>query len=158
MLWWRVQPHVLRGSEILSSASEPDTTSPSSPTVAAAASEAAAFGLESHLQDFLTENWEQVPMGAEWDLLENNDGDIIGAYYNTHEVGEIDLLARHKTGRRWLVIELKRRQTSDATVGQLLRYRSWVREHLAQPGDIVEGMIICQDADSNLKYARWVCP
>lgn len=153
MLWWRVQPHVPGGSEIVPLAAEPDTTLPSSPTVAAPASEAAAFALESHLQEFLMENWEQMPMGAEWDLLENNEGDIIGAYYNTDEVGEIDLLAKHKTGTRWLVIELKRRQTSDTTVGQLLRYRSWVREHLAGPGDSVEGMIICPDRDLNLRYA-----
>src|SRR5262249_35976603 len=32
---------------------------------------------------------------------------------------------------RWLVIELKREQSTGQTVGQLLRYVGWVRRHLA---------------------------
>jgi hypothetical protein len=144
ILWTRVQPQV-----------PPDDDEPSAAVNPTPASDiySAAFALESHLQEFLVENWAQTALGGEWDLLENKDGDLIGSYYNTHAVGEIDLLARHKTEQRWLVVELKRNQTSDATVGQLLRYRSWVREHLAAPGYIVEGIIICPDADVKLKYA-----
>ena len=81
------------------------------------------------------------------------DGEVIGSKYNTPDVGEIGLLARHKKDNRWLVIELKRNQTSDTTVGQLLRYMGWVRRHLAKDGEKVEGCIVCGDVDLKLQYA-----
>lgn len=153
MLWWRIQPHLPVGAraehpapgadQIQDSAADeilmPDTTTEPSASV---------FALESHLQEFLVENWAQTDFGLDWELLEK-DGDIVGSYYDTHEVGQIDLLARHKTGKRWLVIELKRNQTSDATVGQLLRYRSWVRENLAHEGDPVRGSLFARLRTSN---------
>ncbi|RIK62648.1 MAG: hypothetical protein DCC65_17215 [Planctomycetota bacterium] len=110
------------------------------------------FALEGHLHEFLEANWESTELGREWDLLEE-DGEIVGSHYRTEEVGVIDLLARHKKDSRWLVIELKRNQTSDATVGQILRYMAWVREKRAKPGEKVEGLIICRDADLKLRYA-----
>ncbi|MEW4570101.1 endonuclease NucS domain-containing protein [Tautonia sp. JC769] len=112
----------------------------------------AVFGLERHLQDFLRDNWSQTELGRDWDLYEE-DGDIVGAYYETGEVGQIDLLARHKSQDRWLVIELKRNKTSDSTVGQLLRYRNWVRRKLASREAVVEGLIIALDVDRRLQYA-----
>jgi len=156
MLWWRVQPHVPSGSGIPEPShdypvTDLNTAGTLTPSEDSAPSDA-AFALEAHLQEFLVENWIQTDLGTEWDLLEE-DGEVVGSYYETHEVGQIDLLARHKEGNRWLVVELKRGQTSDTTVGQLLRYRSWVRENIANPGDIVEGIIICSDADLKLKYA-----
>jgi len=42
-----------------------------------------------------------------------------------------------RTVPRWLVVEHKRNQTSDQTVGQLLRYIGWVKRHLAEDGDVV---------------------
>ena len=63
------------------------------------------------------------------------------------------MLAKHKTKPRWLVVELKRNQTSEQTVGQLLRYIGWVKRHLAEAGDEVHGMIICREADDALRYA-----
>jgi len=156
MLWWRVRLHVPSGSGAPArSAESVGTDLTASETVTpmdASAPSDAAFALEAHLQEFLVENWAQTDLGIDWDLLEE-DGEIVGSYYETHEVGQIDLLARHKKGNRWLVVELKRGQSSDATVGQLLRYRSWVRENIANPGDVVEGIIICSDADLKLKYA-----
>ena len=110
------------------------------------------FGLEQHLHDFLYDNWEQTELGREWELLEE-DGEVIGYKYNTGDVGEIDLLAKHRTESRWLVIELKRRRTSDQALGQALRYRGWVKRHLAQKGETVEAMVICHVADPKLLYA-----
>ena len=68
-------------------------------------------------------------------------------------MGRIDLLAKHLEEPRWLVIELKRHQTSDQTVGQLLRYMGWVGQNLAGPDDRVHGLIICHEADDALRYA-----
>jgi len=77
----------------------------------------------------------------------------LGYEYNTNEIGKIDLLAKHKTQPRWLVIELKREQTSDDTVGQVLRYMGWVQEHRAAEGDSVDGLIIAREPDARIRYA-----
>ena len=46
-------------------------------------------------------HWEQTELGRDWVLLEE-EGELVGYKYNTREVGEIDLLARHRTDSRWL--------------------------------------------------------
>ena len=69
------------------------------------------------------------------------------------EVGLIDLLARHQSQKRWIVIELKRNQTSDATVGQVLRYMGWVRKNLASVDETVEGLIVCRQNNKKLQHA-----
>jgi hypothetical protein len=111
-----------------------------------------SFGLEKHLQDFLVDNWDSTDLGKDWQLFKE-DEEIVGSAYKTGEVGEIDLLAKHKTKQKWLVIELKRGQTSDATVGQVLRYMGWVSKELAASGDTVEGLIISRIPDKRLSYA-----
>ncbi len=58
----------------------------------------------------------------------------------------------------FVVIELKRGQTSDATVGQLLRYMSYVKRHLARPEQGVQGVIVAKDVDEALRYAIEAMP
>ena len=36
---------------------------------------------------------------------------------------------RYKNNKNYVVIELKKNQTSDDTVGQLARYMGWIKEH-----------------------------
>lgn len=110
------------------------------------------FGLEKHLHDFLFDNWGCTTLGKEWNLYAE-DGDPQSAYEFPTGVGEIDLLARHKNGHRWLVIELKRGQTNDDTVGQVLRYIAWIRKNLASSKDKVEGLIIARSVGDSLRYA-----
>lgn len=86
------------------------------------------FGLEKHLEDFLLRNWESTGLGEKFDLIEK-EGEIISPQYRT-DVGNIDLLVRDKETKQLVVIELKKGQTSDDTVGQLARYMGWVKEHL----------------------------
>ena len=154
MLWWRVaNSHVPKGSGPhggvgLSTDSDETTSALDEPEK----SGGIAFGLERHLQDFLVDNWDGTDLGQDWQLFEE-DGDVVGAYYNTGEVGEIDILARHRQEAAWLIIELKKDQTSDSTVGQILRYMAWVRRKLAADGDAVRGLIICHDVDQKLQYA-----
>lgn len=148
MLWWRVaNSHVPNGSDSGTGSDETTTTLDETEMP-----EGAIFGLERHLQDFLVDNWDSTDLGNEWQLLEE-DGDVVGVYYNTREVGEIDLLAKHRKKNTWLVIELKRNQTSDSTVGQILRYMAWVRRKLASDGDTVKGLIVCRNIDRKLLYA-----
>ncbi len=115
------------------------------------------FGLERHLHEFLRDNWKLVELGKEWALY-SRPGDEEAGYEFPCDVGRIDLLAKHKTKSHWLVVELKRNQTSDQTVGQLLRYIGWVKRHLAEGDDEVHGLIICHEADDSLHYAISAVP
>lgn len=115
------------------------------------------FGLERHLHDFLRDNWQHIELGKEW-TLHKEPGDEEAGYEYPCDVGRIDLLFKHKTEPRWLVVELKRNQTSDQTVGQLLRYIGWVKQHLAIEGEGVLGLIICREADKMLHYALSAVP
>lgn len=107
------------------------------------------FGLERHLHEFLRDNWQYIDLGKEWELY-GEPGDEEAGYEYPCDVGRIDLLFKHKAGPQWLVVELKRNQTSDQTIGQVLRYMGWVRQHLAEDGEMVRGLIICRDADKPL--------
>lgn len=110
------------------------------------------FGLERHLHEFLRDNWDQTELGKEWKLYEE-DGDTEAGYEYPCQVGRIDLLAKHRSKPRWLVVELKRDQGSDTTVGQVLRYMGWVKSRMAEPGETVEGVVIAHDADEALRFA-----
>jgi hypothetical protein len=148
VLWWRVV-HV-------DSAPTMDDTTVTAPPEGVMPVNGAegepVFALERYLHEFLVDNWSTTVLGSEWNLLDE-DGEIVGSHYHTGEVGEIDLLAKHRCDDRWLVVELKRNQTSDDTVGQVLRYMGWVRRKLADRAAQVEGLIICPDIDKKLQYA-----
>lgn len=50
-----------------------------------------------------------------------------------------------------MVIELKKNQTSDDTIGQLARYMGWIMDKKGDKN--VRGIIIAADHDSKLEYA-----
>jgi RecB family endonuclease NucS len=110
------------------------------------------FGLERHLHEFLRDNWDRTCLGKEWRMYAE-EGNLEAGYEYPCGVGRIDILARHWKKRSWLVVELKRDQTSDTTVGQVLRYMGWVKHHLAAPGEQVAGLIIARQDDDALQYA-----
>jgi len=139
-LWWGIKRNEEREESIVPAPQLHDEA------------ESQIFGLERHLHDFLYDNWSRISLGKEWDLYEE-DGEIVGYEYNTNEIGKIDLLAKHKSQPRWLVIELKRQQTSDDTVGQVLRYMGWVGKQLASEAETVQGLIIAHEADAKIEYA-----
>ena len=70
----------------------------------------------------------------------------------------MDLLARHKREPRLLVVELKKDQAPDATVGQLLRYMGWVKKHRAEEEQTVHGLIISKNATLEILYALECVP
>jgi hypothetical protein len=111
---------------------------------------AVEFAMEKHLEDFLVRNWESTELGKKYDLIEEN-GELVSSQYPT-DVGKIDLLVKDKETKQYIVIELKKGQTSDDTVGQVARYMGWVKNHLAG-GREVNGIIIARANDLRLQYA-----
>lgn len=108
------------------------------------------FYLEEQLEDFLIKNWDRTELGKKYDLIEE-DGELKSQQYKT-KIGEIDILVKEKKTGVYVVIELKRGQSSDTTVGQLLRYMGWVEEHLSN-GKPCKGIIIAGYFDEKLSYA-----
>ncbi len=110
-----------------------------------------SFGLESQLEEFIVENWDRLSLGKNYDIV-REDGEIIGQQYVT-PVGRIDILAKNKNGKEWLVIELKKGKSSDHVIGQTLRYIAWIKENEAGTDEKVKGLIITKDQDEKLKYS-----
>jgi len=109
------------------------------------------FGLEANLEDFLVYSWRKTSLGKIYDIY-NEDTENDGQQFVT-DVGRIDILAKSKNGKTWLVIELKKGRTSDRVVGQLLRYMGYVREHLSREEEDVRGLIIAGEENERIRYA-----
>ncbi|NIA15990.1 MAG: DUF91 domain-containing protein [Nitrospiraceae bacterium] len=117
------------------------------------------FGLERHLHEFLRDNWDHLDIGQQWAIYAEDGDDEAGSGYEyVCPVGRIDILAKHRTDAKWLVVELKRGPSSDQAVGQALRYMGWVQQHLAQDGEEVRGLIISHDAGDSIRYAVSAVP
>ena len=110
------------------------------------------FGLERHLQEFIRDNWEHLSLSKDWKIFSEN-GEEVGYEYPCGPIGRIDILAKHRTKPEWLVIELKKGQSSDKVVGQILRYIGWVKKEVADSGDKIRGLIIIHSIDEQLQYA-----
>jgi len=115
--------------------------------------ESFVFPLEKYLEDFLVSNWERTLLGKT--LALHVEDEESATQYPT-DLGPIDILARDKTNHDWVVIELKKGKSSDAVVGQLLRYMGWVKKHKATGGENVRGIIITSAPDDRIKYAMLV--
>ena len=106
------------------------------------------FYMEKQLEDFLIKNWNNTELGRKYDLI-IEEGELKSQQYRT------DILAKEKNGDGYVVIELKKDQTSDDTVGQLTRYMGWVKTKL---NSNVKGIIVAGQYDSKLKYALAMVP
>ncbi len=115
---------------------------------------AGLFYMEKQLEDFLIENWNTSELGQKYELI-YEEGHLASQQFRT-SIGPIDILAKDKKSGNYVVIELKRNQTSDDTVGQITRYMGWVREHLGDPQ--VHGLIIAGKYDEKLHYAQSMIP
>lgn len=122
---------------------------PQSDHVANAGALGARFHMEKQLEDFLVHNWNNTELGKKYDLI-IEEGELLSQQYKT-DIGPIDILAKDKSINGYVVIELKRNQTSDDTVEQVARYIGWVRRHLK--ADNVKGVIIAGQYDQKLDYA-----
>jgi Holliday junction resolvase-like predicted endonuclease len=108
------------------------------------------FYMEKQLEEFIIENWNESEFGKSLDLI-YEDGLLKCQQYRT-DIGIIDILAKDKVTGSYVVIELKRNQTSDDTVGQVLRYMGWVTENLKEKN--VRGIIVAGTYDEKLYYAQ----
>lgn len=76
--------------------------------------------------------------------------------YDTQTVGIMDILAVDEKGN-FVVIEFKR-QATDKTIGQILRYMGWTQEELCKDGQKVSGIIVAERKDIQLEFALKVIP
>jgi predicted nuclease of restriction endonuclease-like (RecB) superfamily len=112
------------------------------------------FYMEKQLEDFLIQNWGKTELGKKYDLI-IEDGELRSQQFKT-DIGPIDILAQDKSSKSYVVIELKKNQTSDDTVGQLTRYMGWIKRHKGDNGVI--GIIIAGQYDKRLEYALTMVP
>jgi len=76
--------------------------------------------------------------------------------YDTQTVGIMDILSIDDKGN-FVVIEIKR-QATDKTIGQILRYMGWTKEELCKDGQKVKGIIVAERKDIHLEFALKVIP
>jgi hypothetical protein len=112
------------------------------------------FYMEKQLEDFIIANWDKTQLGSKYDLI-YEDGELLSQQFRT-DIGPIDILARDKKSKNYVVIELKRNQTSDDTVGQLARYMGWIKKH--KNDQDVRGIIVAGQFDKKLSYATTMVP
>ncbi len=108
------------------------------------------FALEAHLEEFIDKNWKNINFGA--GLVRYESDEQSGRQFPAGS-WSIDFLCIDKSSGDFVVLELKRGKSSDAAVGQILRYINWVDENLAKQGQQTRGIIIAKDVDDALKYA-----
>jgi hypothetical protein len=108
------------------------------------------FALETHLEEFIYQNWSNIKWGSPLELYKTDEQD--GRQFPAG-TWSIDFLAIDKDKNDLVVIELKRGKTSDSAVGQLLRYSNWVKENIAEKEQKVRGIIIARNVDEALNYA-----
>ena len=108
------------------------------------------FALEAHLEEFIAHNWSKISWGTPLELY--HEGEQTGRQYPAG-TWSIDFLAVDPKTNELVVVELKRGQTSDATVGQVLRYINWIRDNLAAQDQSVRGIIVASEIDDKLRYA-----
>lgn len=76
--------------------------------------------------------------------------------YDTQTVGIMDMLCVDEK-ENFVVIEIKR-QATDKTIGQILRYMGWTKEELCKDGQKVKGIIVAERKDIQLEFALKVIP
>ena len=107
------------------------------------------FYMEKQLEDFIVHNWDNTALGKKYDLI-IEEGELVSQQYRT-DIGSIDILAKDKKNGSYVVIELKKNQTSDDTVGQVTRYMGWIKEK--KNDNNVKGIIVAGAFDKKLEYA-----
>jgi hypothetical protein len=105
------------------------------------------FAYEKDLQNFLVKNLTLIEPGLklyEEDGINGIEYPIDGRY--------IDILALDRNDN-YVIIELKVSKGYDRVVGQLLRYKNWIKKNQAENGQNVRGIIICKEITDDLILA-----
>lgn len=107
------------------------------------------FAYEKDLQNFLAKNMSIIERDLKlYEDVENNKN---GLEYPV-DGRFIDILALDKNND-FVVIELKVSRGYDKVVGQLLRYKNWIKKYKAENGQSVRGVIICKEITNDLLLA-----
>lgn len=105
------------------------------------------FPYEKDLQNYLARNLDLIEPG----LTLYKEDDINGLEFPAG--GRfIDILAVDQNGG-YVVIELKVSKGYDRVVGQLLRYMQWIKQHQAEQGQTVRGVIVARSISKDLILA-----
>jgi hypothetical protein len=107
---------------------------------------------EKQLENFLKDNLNSIENRLR--IFKDNEGHD-GQQYPT-DVGRIDLLCIDENND-FVIIELKKKRTSDVAVGQILRYMGWVNQNLNKEKK-VRGIIITPEIDVQLEFAASMVP
>jgi len=103
--------------------------------------------LEQHLQD----NWVDTPFARDLEIeLASEERNGLPCRQVLTPRNTIDLLGYRRREREWWVLELKKGRSSDAVVGQVGRYMTWVGDRAAR-GESVRGAVIVGRVNENLK-------
>ena len=105
----------------------------------------------SHLRNYLAKNLDLIEEGLELyvDIFGND-----GVEYET-EFGPIDLLAVDRHGA-FIIIEIKLDKYPDASSGQILKFRNWVKRHLAF-GVPVRSYLVGPEIPDHVRYSLADC-
>jgi EVE domain len=113
------------------------------------------FALEAHLEDFMDNNWDRIDFGRRLARYRTDEQD--GRQFPAGP-WSIDFLCTDQDTGDFVVVELKRGKSSDAVIGQVLRYMTWVTENLAKPGQATRAIIVVAEADEAMRYAARAVP
>jgi len=111
--------------------------------------ETSEFAYESHLRDHLKNNLDKIEPGLQ--LYRDEEDDTITGVEFDAGGKRIDLLAVD-SDNTFVVIELKVSRGYERSIGQLLRYKAWIRKNLSD-GNKVRGIIIAKNITNDLKLA-----
>lgn len=111
--------------------------------------ESSEFAYESHLRDYLKNNLSVIEPGLKL-YRDEEDDTIVGVEFDAGGK-RIDILAVDKNDN-FVVIELKVSKGYEKVIGQILRYKAWVRKNLAGEQGI-RGIIIAKSITDDLKLA-----
>jgi hypothetical protein len=99
---------------------------------------------ERNLEDFMLEQLDVIEPGLR----------LVSRQLST-PAGRLDLLCKDANGH-YVVVELKRGQTADQVLGQVLRYMGWVID--AHHTEQVRGIVVVGKKDQALSYALMAAP
>jgi hypothetical protein len=105
----------------------------------------------AHLRAYLAKNLNNIEEGLELfvDMFGND-----GVEYPT-DFGAIDILAIDKSGA-FIIIEIEADYSPDASSGEILKYRNWVKRHLAQ-GKPVRSYLLGAEIPEHVRYSLADC-
>ena len=116
--------------------------------------DSSAFAYESHLRDYLKDNLYRIEPGLRL-YTDEEDPSITGVEFDAGGK-RIDILALDSKGD-YVIVELKVSKGHEKVIGQLLRYKAWIKKNQAE-GQKVRGIIIAKSISEDLLLAASETP